>query len=93
MEMMVVKSVVMLFLSVLEKEENEKGGIDGLLPLWRKREKQLVERMEVKPTVTVVVAEGTTEKKKKERVTIEKREKEGRVAGFLSILDSIFFML
>jgi hypothetical protein len=88
MEMMVVKSVVTveigadLLMSVLEKEENENGGVDGLLPLWRKKEKQSVERMVVKPAVTVVVAEGTTEKEKEERVTIEKREKEGRVAGF-----------
>jgi hypothetical protein len=40
-------SALMLFLSVLKKEENENGGVDGLLkllPLWRKREKQSVER-------------------------------------------------
>jgi hypothetical protein len=29
----------MLLLPVLEKEENENGGADELLPLWRKREK------------------------------------------------------
>ena len=34
----------MLLLSVLEKEENKNGGADGQLPLWRKREKQSVER-------------------------------------------------
>jgi hypothetical protein len=28
----------MLLLPVLEKEENENGGADELLPLWRKRE-------------------------------------------------------
>jgi hypothetical protein len=40
-------SALMLFLSMLEKEENKNGGADGLLkmlPLWRKREKQSVER-------------------------------------------------
>jgi hypothetical protein len=42
-------SALMLFLPVLEKEENENGGADGLLKLlllllWRKREKQSVER-------------------------------------------------
>jgi hypothetical protein len=34
----------MLLLPVLEKEENENGGVDGLLPLWRKWEKQSTER-------------------------------------------------
>jgi hypothetical protein len=29
----------MLLMSVLEKEENENGGVDGLLPQWRKKEK------------------------------------------------------
>jgi hypothetical protein len=33
----------MLLLPVLEKEENKNGGADGLLPLWRKREKQSTE--------------------------------------------------
>jgi hypothetical protein len=26
-----------LLLPILEKEENENGGADGLLPLWRKK--------------------------------------------------------
>jgi hypothetical protein len=34
----------MLLLQVLEKEENENGGADKLLPLWRKRKKKSVER-------------------------------------------------
>jgi hypothetical protein len=34
----------MLLLPVLEKEENEHGGADKLLPLWRKRKKKSVER-------------------------------------------------
>ena len=48
----------MLLLPVLEKEENENGGADELLPLWRKREKHqwrgrsVVERMVVQPAVT-----------------------------------------
>jgi hypothetical protein len=33
-----------LLLPILEKEENENGGAGGLLPLWRKKEKQSVER-------------------------------------------------
>jgi hypothetical protein len=36
--------MLMLLLPMLEKEENENGGTDRLLPLWRKREKQSVER-------------------------------------------------
>jgi len=34
----------MLLLQVLEKEENENGDADELLPQWRKREKKSVER-------------------------------------------------
>jgi len=34
----------MLLLPVLEKEENENGDADELLPQWRKREKKSVER-------------------------------------------------
>jgi hypothetical protein len=34
----------MLLLPVLEKEENENGGADRLLPLWRKKEELSVER-------------------------------------------------
>ena len=82
----------MLLMSMLEKEENENGGVDGLLPLWRKKEKQSVERMVVKPAVTVVVAEGTTEKEKEESDDRKKR-KRGEGGWFLSTLDSIFFML
>jgi hypothetical protein len=33
----------MLLLPVLEKEENENGGADELLSLWRKREKKSME--------------------------------------------------
>jgi len=33
-----------LLLPILEKEENEYGGADGLLPLWRKKEELSVER-------------------------------------------------
>ena len=50
MEMMVVKPMVTVevdfdvLLPVLEKEENKNGGVNGLLPLWRKREKQSIER-------------------------------------------------
>ena len=29
--------MLLLLLPVLEKEENENGGVDGLLPLWRKK--------------------------------------------------------
>jgi hypothetical protein len=36
--------LLLLLLPVLEKEENKNGGVDGLLPLWRKREKQSVKR-------------------------------------------------
>jgi hypothetical protein len=43
----------MLLLPVLEKEENENDGVDGLLLLWRKREKQLVERESVVERVVV----------------------------------------
>jgi len=35
---------MMLLLLVLEKEENKNDGADELLPLWRKREKQSMER-------------------------------------------------
>jgi len=93
----------MLLLPVLEKEENENGGADELLPLWRKREKHqwrgrsVVERMVVQPAVTVVVvAEGTTEKEKGERERERddrKRRKTGEVAGFSPILDPIFSSL
>jgi len=34
----------MLLLPMLKKEENEDDDVDGLLPLWRKTEKQSVER-------------------------------------------------
>ena len=34
----------MLLLPVLEKEENENGDADELLPQWRKREKKSVVR-------------------------------------------------
>jgi len=34
----------MLLLPVLEKEENKNGDVDKLLQLWRKREKQSMER-------------------------------------------------
>jgi hypothetical protein len=51
-----------------------------------------MERIVVKHVVTVVVAEGTAEKER-ERETAEKREKQERVAGFLSTLNSIFFIL
>jgi hypothetical protein len=89
----------MLLLPVLEKEENENGGADELLPLWRKKEKHqwrgrsVVERMVVQPAVTVVaVAEGTTEKEKgeREREAAEKEEKQGRWLVFSPILDPIF---
>jgi hypothetical protein len=33
-----------LLLPILEKEENENDGVEGLLPLWRKHEVLLVER-------------------------------------------------
>jgi hypothetical protein len=33
-----------LLLPILEKEENENDGVDGLLPLWRKIEVLSVER-------------------------------------------------
>lgn len=48
-----------------------------------------------KTLVRVMVAEGAAEKEKeeRERETTEKREKQGREAGFLSTLDSIFFIL
>jgi hypothetical protein len=72
----------MLLLPVLEKEENENGGADELLPLWRKREKHqwrgrsVVERMVVQSAVTVVVvAEGTAEKEKGERERERERER------------------
>jgi len=77
----------MLLLPVLEKEENENGGADELLPLWRKREKHqwrgrsVVERMVVQPAVTVVVvAEGMTEKEKGERER-ERRQKKKKNRG------------
>jgi hypothetical protein len=57
---------------------------------WRGR--SVMERIVVKHVVTVVVAEGTAEKER-ERETAEKREKQERVAGFLSTLNSIFFIL
>jgi len=82
----------MLLLQMLEKEENENGGADELLPLWRKREKHqwrgrsMVERMVVQTAMTVVVAaEGTTEKEKGERETTEKEEKKGRWLVFLRL--------
>jgi hypothetical protein len=85
----------MLLLPVLEKEENENGGADELLPLWRKREKHqwrgrsVVERMVVQPAVTVVVvAEGTAEKEKGEREAAEKEEKQGRWLVFLQAIKS-----
>jgi hypothetical protein len=72
----------MLLLPVLEKEENENGGADELLPLWRKREKHqwrgrsMVERMVVQSTMrVVVVAEGTAEKEKGERERRQKKKK------------------
>ena len=72
----------MLLLPVLEKEENENGGADELLPLWRKREKHqwrgrsVVERMVVQPAViVVVVAEGTAEKEKGERVLVAEKKR------------------
>jgi hypothetical protein len=34
----------LLLLPILEKEENENGGADRLLPLWRKKEELSVER-------------------------------------------------
>ena len=43
----------MLLLPMLEKEENENGGVDGLLPLWRKSEKQSVERRSVMDRMVV----------------------------------------
>jgi hypothetical protein len=33
-----------LLLPILEKEENENGGVDWLLPPWRKKEELSVER-------------------------------------------------
>jgi hypothetical protein len=33
-----------LLLPILEKEENKNDGVDGLLPLWRKKEVLSVER-------------------------------------------------
>ena len=33
-----------VLLPILEKEENENGGADGLLPLWRKKDELSVER-------------------------------------------------
>jgi len=35
---------LVLLLPILEKEENKNDGVDGLLPLWRKKEVLSVER-------------------------------------------------
>jgi len=39
-----VEESLLLLLPILEKEENENGGADGLLPLWRKNDELSVER-------------------------------------------------
>jgi len=49
--------------------------------------------MVVKPTVTLVVAEGTVEKEKGERETTEKEEKQGRWLVFWPTFDPIFSSL
>ena len=75
----------MLLLPVLEKKENENGGADELLSLWRKREKHqwggrsVVETMVFQSKVTAVVAaEGTAEKEKGKR---ERRHKKNKNRG------------
>jgi hypothetical protein len=51
----------------------------------------VVDILVVNMVVRVVVAEGTADKEKKERR--QKREKQGRVAGFFVNFRSIFFIL
>jgi hypothetical protein len=59
----------------------------------QRRWRSVVERMVVKPTVTLVVAEGTVEKEKGERETTEKEEKQGRWLVFWPNFDPIFSSL
>jgi hypothetical protein len=98
----------MLLLQVLEKEENENDGVDGLLLLWRKREKQLVERESVVERVVVklvmrvlVAAVGCWDDAHARAHTHTHRERERereKVAGtgkrliFWLTLDPIFFL-
>jgi len=39
-----VEESVLLLLPIREKEENKNGGVDWLLPPWRKKEELSVER-------------------------------------------------
>jgi hypothetical protein len=98
----------MLLLQVLEKEENENDGVDGLLLLWRKREKQLVERESVVERVVVklvmrvlVAAVGCWDDAHARAQThthIEREREREKVAGtgkrliFWLTLDPIFFL-
>jgi len=98
----------MLLLQVLEKEENENDGVDGLLLLWRKREKQLVERESVVERVVVklvmrvlVAAVGCWDDAHARAHThthIEREREREKVAGtgkrliFWLTLDPIFFL-
>jgi hypothetical protein len=85
----VVEELVVL-LPILEKEENENGSAGGLLPLWRKRRSSqwrgisVVERVAVKPAVTVV---GSLRAQWRERVKRERlvAEKLGRMLFFFKV--------
>ena len=81
----------LLLLPILEKEENENGGADGLLPLWRKKDELSVERDKCG-------GEGGLESlRARWTESVERktccRKKSGEDAGFFRLLDPIFSSL
>jgi len=63
-----------LLLPILEKEENEYGGADGLLPLWRKKEELSVERVEDElVSARLGVTKSTVERECRERLVEKKK--------------------
>ena len=70
----------LLLLSILEKEENENGGADGLLPLWRKKRSfrwrgiSVVERVADELVAGWLgVAENTVERECRERDLLQEK--------------------
>jgi hypothetical protein len=73
---------------MLEKEENE---MMALMGCCRCGGRERSNRWRGRSAVERIVAEGTVEKEKEERETTEKEKNRGE-AGFLSTLNSIFFL-
>jgi len=87
-----VEESVLLLLPILEKEENENGGVDWLLPPWRKRRSfqwrgiSVVKRVKGELVEAWLgVAESTVERECRERDLLQK--KTGEEAGFFRFLD------